>query len=33
MMPDLQAGVIDVLDEAPDLLPSIDYGDLREDMD
>lgn len=33
MMPDLQAGVIDVLDDAPDLLPSVDYGDLREDLD
>lgn len=33
LMPELTYGVIDVLDEAPDLLPAIDFGELREDMD
>ena len=33
MMPELTYGVIDVLDEAPDLLPAIDFGEMREDMD
>jgi len=33
MMSDLPFGVIDVLDEDPDLLPTVDYGELREDMD
>jgi hypothetical protein len=33
MMPELPTNVIDVLDEMPELLPPIDYGELREDMD
>ncbi len=33
MLPELQYGFIDVLDEAPELLPAIDYGELREDLD
>lgn len=33
LMPELIFGVIDVLDEAPDLLPAIDFGEMREDMD
>jgi hypothetical protein len=30
MMPELPYGVIDVLDDAVELLPSFDFGDLRE---
>jgi len=26
-------GMIDVLEEAPHLLPPIDFGELRDDMD
>jgi hypothetical protein len=33
MMPELPIGTIDVLDERPELLPSVDFGDLRDDMD
>lgn len=33
MMPELIFGTIDVLLEQPDLLPSVDFGELREDMD
>ena len=33
MMSELTIGTYDVLDDAPDLLPAIDFGDLREDMD
>ena len=33
MLPELPFGVIDVLADAPDLLPCLDYGDLRDDMD
>lgn len=33
MMPELTYGIIDVLDDYLDLMPSIDYGELREDMD
>jgi hypothetical protein len=33
MMPEVPIGSFDVLDERPDMLPSIDFGDLREDMD
>ncbi len=33
MMPELPIGINDVLDERPELLPVIDFGDLREDMD
>ena len=33
MMSELTYGTIDVLDDAPGLLPSLDFGELREDMD
>lgn len=33
MMPELTYGVVDVLQDDPDLLPPVDFGDLREDMD
>lgn len=33
MMPELKMGVIDVLEESPELMPSIDLGELKEDMD
>ncbi|MEJ2597354.1 MAG: hypothetical protein P8Z00_03425 [Anaerolineales bacterium] len=33
MMSELTIGTYDVLEDAPDLLPPIDFGDLREDMD
>ncbi len=33
MMSELPFGTVDVLEEAPDLMPPIDFGELREDMD
>lgn len=33
MMSELPIGVNDVLEELPDMLPAVDFGDLREDMD
>jgi hypothetical protein len=33
LMAELSLGVIDVLDEEPDLLPSLDFGELREDLE
>jgi hypothetical protein len=33
MMSELTQGLIDVLEEAPELMPSMDAGELREDMD
>lgn len=33
MMSELTQGLIDVLEDDPDLLPPVDYGDMREDMD
>jgi hypothetical protein len=33
MMPELPMGVLDVLLDAPEMLPAIDFGDLKEDMD
>jgi hypothetical protein len=33
MMPELPFGIYDVLEEAPDYLPTFDFGDLRDDMD
>ncbi len=33
MMAELGLNMVDILDEMPELLPSIDYGDLRQDMD
>jgi hypothetical protein len=32
-LPEVMLNMIDVLEEAPELLPPTDYGDLREDMD
>jgi hypothetical protein len=32
-MPELMYGIVDVLEDSPDLLPSVDFGELREDMD
>ncbi len=32
-LPELGTQIIDVLEDAPYLLPSIDYGELRDDMD
>ena len=33
MMSELPVGTFDVLEDKPELLPPIDFGDLREDMD
>lgn len=33
LMPELIIGTIDVLLDQPDLMPSVDFGELREDMD
>ena len=33
MMPELTFGEMDVLMERPDMLPPIDFGEMREDMD
>jgi hypothetical protein len=33
LMAELPLSVIDVLEEEPDLLPTVDHGELREDMD
>ena len=33
MMPEVPIGSYDVLENSPELLPSVDFGDLREDMD
>jgi hypothetical protein len=33
MMSELTIGTYDVLEDAPNLLPPVDFGDLREDMD
>ena len=33
MMPELTYGIVDVLEDSPELMPSIDFGELREDMD
>ena len=33
LMPELTFGIVDVLEESPELLPSVDFGELREDMD
>ncbi len=32
-LPEVLLTMIDVLEEAPELLPSTDFGDLRDDMD
>jgi hypothetical protein len=33
MMPELTFGEMDVLLDRPDMLPPVDFGELREDMD
>lgn len=33
LMSELTYGIIDVLEDSPDLLPPVDFGELREDMD
>src|SRR4030067_231065 len=33
MMSELPSGSFDVFEESPELLPSIDFGDLKDDMD
>lgn len=33
LMPEVPIGTYDVLGERPELLPSVDFGDLREDME
>jgi hypothetical protein len=33
LMAELAYGMIDVLQDEPELLPSVDFGDLREDLD
>ncbi len=33
MMPVLMYGVLDVLEECPDLLPCQDFGEMRQDME
>jgi hypothetical protein len=33
MLPELMYGTVDVLEEAPELMPALDTGELREDMD
>jgi hypothetical protein len=33
MMAEIYIGTIDVLEEEPHLLPAVDFGDLRDDMD
>lgn len=32
LMPELPQQMLDVLDERPDLLPTVDFGDLRQDL-
>ena len=33
LMAELRYGILDVLLDAPELLPCVDFGDLRDDMD
>lgn len=33
LMAELTFGIVDVLMDQPELLPSVDFGELREDMD
>ena len=33
MLPELNYGVVDVLDDALEFMPSLDFGERREDMD
>jgi hypothetical protein len=32
MLPELAIGMMDVLDEAPELLPALDFGELKDDL-
>ena len=32
LMPELSQQILDVLDEQPDLLPTVDFGDRRQDL-
>jgi hypothetical protein len=32
-LPEVPQNMIDVLEEAPELLPPVDYGELKDDMD
>lgn len=33
MMPEVPIGMFDVLEDRPEMLPPVDFGDLRDDMD
>ena len=33
MMPELPYGIMDVLEECLELLPSVDFGEMRQDLD
>ena len=33
LMPELSLSTIDVLDEEPDLMPTVDFGELRPDLE
>ena len=33
MMPELKIGTFDVLEDAPELMPALDIGELRDDID
>jgi len=33
MMPELPVGINDVLEDQPEMLPAVDFGDLKDDMD
>ncbi len=33
MLPEIPTFMMDVLEDYPELMPSVDFGDLREDMD
>lgn len=33
MLAELKIGIIDVIADAPELLPTVDFGEFREDMD
>lgn len=33
LMSELTYGIVDVLEDSPELLPPVDFGELREDMD
>lgn len=33
MMPELPVGISDVLEDLPEMMPAVDFGDLKDDMD